>query len=65
MDNELDALERQQNNAQQASPSLLSVRRKCAACGTEKPLVDMKVCMDSLSMRRYVCDSKCMIEFYA
>ena len=36
----------------------------CANCGTEKPVEEMQVCMDSRQMHRYVCDTKCMIGFY-
>jgi hypothetical protein len=39
------------------------VMRKCAACGAEKPVKEMKTCMQN-QMHRYVCDSKCMVEFY-
>ena len=38
--------------------------KPCASCGIEQPASEMKVCMDSRQMHRYVCDSKCMIEFY-
>ena len=36
---------------------------KCAACGKEKPVGEMKTCMHA-QMHRYVCDSKCMNDFY-
>lgn len=38
--------------------------KKCAACRTEKPVSKMKVCMHA-EMHRYVCDSKCMADFYS
>lgn len=38
--------------------------RKCANCGKEKPVQDMKACMDYRQMHIYVCDSKCMVSFY-
>jgi len=41
------------------------VIRKCATCGKESPALDMKTCMDHRQMHRYVCDSKCMMDFYA
>lgn len=37
--------------------------QKCAYCRKEKPLSEMKVCMDA-GLHRYVCDSKCMTNFY-
>jgi len=37
--------------------------KSCANCGKENPVKDMKVCMHA-GMHRYVCDSKCMREFY-
>lgn len=40
------------------------VMHKCAACGIERPLNTMEVCMHN-QMHRYVCDMKCMIKFYA
>lgn len=42
----------------------VTVMRKCASCGKEKPIEDMKICMDSRPMHRYVCDAKCMKDFY-
>ena len=41
------------------------VMRRCAACDKEKPLSEMKTCMDSRPMHRYVCNTECMIQFYA
>jgi len=40
------------------------VMLRCAACGKEKPSTEMKVCMHH-QMHRYVCDLKCMWDFYA
>ena len=37
--------------------------KRCAACGKENPVSEMKVCMQH-QMHRYVCDSKCMTDFY-
>lgn len=37
--------------------------KRCAACGKENPVSEMKVCMHQ-QMHRYVCDSKCMTDFY-
>ena len=37
--------------------------KRCAACRTEKPVSEMKVCMHA-EMHNYVCDSKCMNDFY-
>ena len=37
--------------------------QRCAACGTEKPVSEMKTCMHA-QMHRYVCDMKCMNDFY-
>lgn len=37
--------------------------KRCAACGKENPVSEMKVCMHS-QMHNYVCDSKCMTDFY-
>src|SRR5690606_19708334 len=34
-----------------------------AACGNEKPVSEMETCMHA-QMHRYVCDLKCMIDFY-
>jgi hypothetical protein len=36
---------------------------KCAACRKEKPVHAMKTCMHH-QMHRYVCDAKCMDDFY-
>jgi hypothetical protein len=41
-------------------------KKKCANCGKEIDLDDkssFKICMHN-QMHRYVCDSKCMMEFY-
>lgn len=37
--------------------------QRCAACRKEKPVSEMKVCMHA-EMHNYVCDSKCMHDFY-
>lgn len=37
--------------------------KRCAACGEERPVSEMKTCMHN-QMHRYVCDSKCMHDFY-
>lgn len=37
--------------------------KRCAACRKERPVSDMKTCMHN-QMHRYVCDSKCMHDFY-
>ena len=37
--------------------------KRCAACGKENPVSEMKVCMHQ-QIHRYVCDSKCMTDFY-
>lgn len=37
--------------------------RRCAACRAEKPVSQMKTCMHN-QMHNYVCDSKCMDDFY-
>lgn len=37
--------------------------KRCAACGKKNPASEMKVCMHH-QMHRYVCDSKCMTDFY-
>jgi hypothetical protein len=37
--------------------------KRCACCGTEKQVYQMKVCMHA-QMHRYVCDTKCMNDFY-
>lgn len=37
--------------------------KRCAACRKEKPVSEMKTCMHA-QMHRYVCDSKCMRDFY-
>lgn len=39
------------------------VTKRCAACGKEKPVGEMETCMHA-QMHRYVCDSKCMNDFY-
>ncbi|WP_165677428.1 hypothetical protein [Metapseudomonas otitidis] len=39
------------------------VKKRCAACRKEKPVSEMKVCMHA-EMHYYVCDSKCMHDFY-
>ena len=39
------------------------VKKRCAACRNEKPVSEMKVCMHS-QMHYYVCDAKCMHDFY-
>lgn len=49
--------------AEQEKTSTKIVR--CAACGKTKTFNEMKVCMDSRQMHRYVCDSKCMVAFYS
>ena len=41
----------------------MSTMKRCAACGKEKPVSTMKTCMHA-QMHRYVCDSKCMHDFY-
>lgn len=37
---------------------------RCSNCGAISPHKDMITCMDSKQMHRYVCDSKCMVNFY-
>lgn len=37
---------------------------RCAACGKDIEQSQADVCMDSRQMHRYVCDSKCMSDFY-
>lgn len=37
--------------------------KRCAACGNAKPVSEMETCMHN-QMHRYVCDSKCMNDFY-
>lgn len=37
--------------------------KRCAACGKENPVSEMKVCMHH-QMHRYVCDSKCMSDTF-
>jgi len=37
--------------------------KQCAACGNAQPVSEMKICMHN-QMHRYVCDSKCMNDFY-
>ena len=37
--------------------------KRCSACGKEKPVAEMKTCMHN-QMHRYVCDMKCMDDFY-
>ena len=37
---------------------------KCAACGKEKPLPEMTLCMVPGPLHRYVCDSVCMRNLY-
>lgn len=37
--------------------------KRCAACGKENPVSEMKICMHN-QMHRYVCDMKCMDDFY-
>lgn len=37
--------------------------KRCAACGKENPVSEMKTCMHN-QMHRYVCDMKCMDDFY-
>ena len=37
--------------------------KRCAACRQEKPVSEMKTCMHT-QMHYYVCDSKCMSDFY-
>lgn len=56
---------KQEAATRQQVPHERVVMRKCAACGQERPLAEMKTCMDSRPMHRYVCDTKCMIQFYA
>lgn len=41
----------------------LEVIKRCVACRKEKPVSQMKVCMHA-QMHNYVCDSKCMNDFY-
>ena len=41
----------------------MSELTKCAACRKEKPVREMKTCMHN-QMHCYVCDSKCMDDFY-
>jgi hypothetical protein len=38
--------------------------KRCAACRKEKPVSEMKTCMRA-EMHHYVCDSKCMHDFYS
>jgi hypothetical protein len=37
--------------------------KPCACCGKKKHVDQMKTCMHA-QMHRYVCDTKCMSEFY-
>ena len=37
--------------------------KRCSACGKEKPVAEMKTCMHN-QMHSYVCDMKCMDDFY-
>jgi len=37
--------------------------KRCSACGTKKPVSEMKTCMHA-QMHRYVCNTKCMNDFY-
>lgn len=37
--------------------------KRCAACGKESPVSEMEICMHN-QMHQYVCDSKCMRDFY-
>ena len=37
--------------------------KSCAACGKKQPEGEMKTCMHN-QMHRYVCDTKCMNDFY-
>lgn len=37
--------------------------KRCAACGKENHVAEMKTCMHN-QMHRYVCDMKCMDDFY-
>lgn len=55
----------EQNRVAADCPNERLVMRKCASCGKEKPLSEMKTCMDSRPMHRHVCDTNCMIKFYA
>ena len=41
----------------------MSEERKCSACGKKKAVSEMKTCMHN-QMHRYVCDTKCMNDFY-
>lgn len=41
----------------------MSEVKRCAACGKENLVREMKTCMHS-QMHYYVCDSKCMDDFY-
>ncbi|MDH1234442.1 hypothetical protein [Stutzerimonas stutzeri] len=42
----------------------MSEERKCSACGKKKAVSEMKTCMHN-QMHRYVCDTKCMNDFYS
>ena len=37
---------------------------RCTTCRKISEVKQMITCMDAKQMHRYVCDSKCMIEFY-
>lgn len=41
----------------------MSTIKRCAACGKQSPVSTMKTCMHA-EMHNYVCDSKCMNDFY-
>ena len=41
----------------------MSEMKRCSACGKENLVSEMKACMHH-QMHRYVCDSKCMTDFY-
>jgi len=54
-------------HSDEAVGALYSLKtKKCASprCNKEKPVGEMKTCMDSRPMARLVCDSKCMADFY-
>ncbi len=46
------------------SDAKAEILQKCANCGKEKSAKELSVCMDYRQMHRYVCDSKCMAQFY-
>lgn len=57
--------EMMEKNKKQKAEFEAQETKRCAACGTSRKVSEMLTCMDSRPMHRYVCNTKCMKDFYA